>query len=1167
MPVLTDNNLKKMNSYKSMNNIVGWLMFFVAATVYILTAEPTSSLWDCGEFISAAYKLEVVHPPGAPLFLMIGRMFAKVAETFSSDKANIAYAINVMSGLCTAALVMFIFWSTTILTKLSLLGHDQKVEDLGDKIAILGSGVVAALATTFASSVWFSAVEGEVYAMSSGFTGLVIWSALRWYVADGKKADRWLVFIAYMIGLSIGVHLLSLLAIPFMAILFYYKKGNVRGMTMSHNSVFAVLGLALLVGMQFVDMPVWLHLILGFSIPALYLFAYTQTQLEERKAWLYIGISAIVGFVILIFVQSIFIPKLPQIAAYFDFTFVNDFGMGVGSGMIFFLIILVALVVGGLNYSQSRKMYGLQLGFMMFAMALMGFSTYASIVIRAQANTPINMNNPSDPYSLLSYINREQYGDRPLSYGPHFAAEQVGYESKGKSYRPVKSSTGKITYQVVSEKGEYVYNDEDMMLFPRLGHMDENREKQYRNWLDLPDDKPDWNNNMDFFFRYQIGWMYFRYFMWNFTGRQNAQQGYYASDVTKGNWISGIDFIDNKRLTPQADLPSSMKDQGRNTYYFLPLIFGLLGLLFHIARRPQDALAVGVLFLVTGVAIIIFSNQPPGEPRERDYVLVGSIFTYCIWIGMGVASIYTGLKSFFKASTLRAGLATSLVMVAPLIMGFQNWDDNSRANHTGARDYANNFLQSCAPNAIIFTYGDNDTYPLWYAQEVEGIRTDVRVVNFSLLAVDWYIDQLRRKMNDSDAIPMTISKDAYRGSARNILPVQPRGNMSMIDMIKHMGASNPVQTRSQVFPSSVPATDFFIPISKDEIRRNKVVSSSVSDDQIVDRMNLKLEAAAIYKDDIALFDIIASNAATGWKRPIYFAVTVRPEKIGIFKNYLQLEGMALRIVPILTQNNGSNAGALSMGRVDVDLMYRNLMEKFRWGGFDKYKMFVDESYSPSIQTQQFAFWRLVNSLKQNGDKERAIKVLERMYEAFPHMNFPIDENYSREGLSLFIDLGVPEKAKPHVLNLAKASAEKLKYFNKFISVSKLAEYTQVIDTKRRFITAIVQRAGGVNQISKEMNEIAINAQTEMQAAEKDRAALFTTCANQRMASLFENEIIMAASTAQQALELAESIGDATFNKQIADVFAPYGIKAGNQPQNPKQVEAPKDTAVKDTSKK
>ena len=434
-------------------------MFFVAATVYILTAEPTSSLWDCGEFISAAYKLEVVHPPGAPLFIMIGRMFANVAETFSSDKANIAYAINVMSGLCTAALVMFIFWSTTILTKLSLLGHEQKVEDLGDKIAILGSGVVAALATTFASSVWFSAVEGEVYAMSSGFTGLVIWSALRWYVADGKKADRWLVFIAYMIGLSIGVHLLSLLAIPFMAILFYYKKGNVRGMTMSQNSVFAVLGMALLVGLQFVDfsqlpfiggLSVYIHLLLGFLIPALYLFAYTQTQLDERKAWLYTGISGIVGFVILLFVQSIFIPKLPQIAAYFDFSFVNDFGMGVGSGMMFFLIILVALVVGGLYYSQTRKMYGLQLGFMMFAMALMGFSTYASIVIRAQANTPINMNNPSDPYSLLSYINREQYGDRPLSYGPHFDAEQVGYESKGQSYRPVKNTNGKISYQVVS---------------------------------------------------------------------------------------------------------------------------------------------------------------------------------------------------------------------------------------------------------------------------------------------------------------------------------------------------------------------------------------------------------------------------------------------------------------------------------------------------------------------------------------------------------------------------------------------------------------------------------------------------------------------------------------------------------------------------------------------
>ena len=1155
-----------------MNNILGWLMFLVAATVYMLTAEPTSSLWDCGEFISAAYKLEVVHPPGAPLFLMIGRMFAWVAETFSADKANIAYAINVMSGLCSAALVMFIFWSTTILAKLALVGYHGKLEDKGDMWAVLGSGIAAALSTTFAASVWFSAVEGEVYAMSSGFTGLVIWAALRWYVTDTPKADRWLVFIAYMIGLSIGVHLLSLLAIPFITLLYYYKKQKVREMTMSQTSVYAVLGFALLVGMQFMHfLPVWAHVLFGLAIPALYAYAYSQTKMEERKAWRNIGVYFVIGFAILMFVQSIFIPKIPQIAAGFDFTFVNDFGLGVGTGMMFFLILLIASVVGAIYYSQIKKHYGLQLIMMMFAMALMGFSTYTTIVIRANANTPINMNNPSDPYSLLSYINREQYGERPLSYGPHFASEQTGYVSKGKSYRPVKNAAGKISYQVVSEKGDYRYRDSDMMLFPRLGHMDENRANQYRRWLDLePNEKPTMSHNLDFFFRYQIGWMYFRYFMWNFVGRQNASQGYYSSDVSRGNWLSGIGFIDSNRLIPQADLPSGMRDQGRSTYYFLPLIFGLLGLLFHIARRPQEALAVGVLFLITGVAIILFSNQPPGEPRERDYVLVGSIFTFCIWIGLGVVSIYAGVKTYLKNSNIRAIAATALVLTAPVIMGFQNWDDQSRANHTGARDYANNFLMSCAPNAIIFTYGDNDTYPLWYAQEVEGIRTDIRVVNFSLLAVDWYIEQLRRKMNDSEAIAMTISKDAYRGSARNALPIQDsKRPMTLIDVVKFMGGSNPVQSA----PSYVPTTDIVIPINKADIRKNNAVPASVKDEQIVDQVTLKLGGRMIFKDDIALLDIVGTNAANGWKRPIYFAVTVRPEKIGPFKNYLQLEGMAQRIVPVYTEGS-ETAGAMSMGRTEVDSMYRNMMERFKWGGFDKYKLFVDESYSPSIQTQQYAFWRLIMTLKAMGDKDRALKALERMYEAFPHMNFPIDESYARVGLNLFIEFNASEKAKPHVLNLATASAEKLKYFNKFIAphdmnsfASQLNDFGNQIEGRRREISNIVQRAGGVDKLDPGSSQLAMKLQGEMQQFEAKKDQLLSTCANAEMVSLFENEISMALSTAQTAVDLANAIKDEAFKKQIEALMAPYNIKGKEMPTTDKQVEAPKDSATRDSIKR
>ncbi len=1137
-------------------------MFLVAATVYMLSAEPTSSLWDCGEFISAAYKLEVVHPPGAPLFLMIGRIFAWIAETFSTDKANIAYAINVMSGLSTAALVLFIFWSTTILAKLSLHGYKNFHSDENDNLAIIGSGVVAALSTTFASSVWFSAVEGEVYAMSSGFTGLVIWSALRWYVNDNPKSDRWLVFIAYMIGLSIGVHLLSLLAIPFIAMLFYFKKQRVREMQMGQTSIYAVLGMALLVGIQFMHfLPVFVHVLFGLAIPALYVFTYMKTEGEEKKAWMNIGLYFVIGFALLVFVQSVFIPKIPAIAASFDYFFVNDMKMGVGTGMIFFLLLLISAVVFGLYYSMQKNMYALQMGLMMFAMALMGFSTYASIVIRANANTPINMNNPSDPYSLLSYINREQYGDRPLAYGPHFAAQEINYKQKGKSYRPVKNQNGKISYQVVSEKGDYVYRKEDMMLFPRIGHMDENREKQYRNWLDLkPNEKPNMSHNLDFFFRYQIGWMYFRYFMWNFAGRQNAVQGYNSSDVTKGNWLSGIGFLDSQRLNPQNDLPSSMKDQGRNVYYFLPFIFGLIGLLFHISKRPQEALAVGVLFLITGVAIIIFSNQPPGEPRERDYVLVGSIFTYCIWIGLSVTALYQGIKNKLANTGLRAILTTLTVLVAPLLMGFQNWDDHSRAGHTGARDYANNFLQSCAPNAIIFTYGDNDTYPLWYAQEVEGIRTDVRVVNFSLLAVDWYIDQLRRKMNKSDAIPMTMPKESYRGSARNYMRVTNSGPMNVMDVLKLMSTGE-----------NIPTADIVFPVDKSMLRKNNAVPANIPDSIIENALKLRLEGSMLYKDDIALLDIVGTNAANGWKRPIYFAVTVRPEKIGSFKNYLQLEGMAQRIVPIKSTGN-ETAGAMSMGRTEIDTMYRNLMERFKWGNFDKKKMFVDESYSPSIQTQQYAFWRLINELKRIGDKDRTIKAVDKMHEAFPHFNFPIDEYYTKVSIGIYLEMGVEDKAKPHILNLANATAEKLKYFKNFMAphnpinfINELNTYNNNLDVKRQSINRMIQMSGGANKMDNELYNAASKLQAEYDEIQSKKSKLMSTCSNADMVASYENEITNAISGAQSAVDYVSNMKDEKFKKQIESILAPFGIKPRKQ-MTPEPIIEPK-AETKDTTKK
>ncbi|MCH2044238.1 MAG: DUF2723 domain-containing protein, partial [Saprospiraceae bacterium] len=728
-------------NFKLLNTLTGWVVFAIAATVYMLTAEPTGSLWDCGEFVSAAYKLEVVHPPGAPLFLMIGRMFAVAIETFTDTEAtpaNIAYALNVMSGLCTAFLVLFIFWSTTILGKLALVGREKNPEDFPTIFAILGGGIVAGLATTFATSVWFSAIEGEVYAMSAFFTGIVIWASLRWYVSEHPKADRWLIFCAYMIGLSIGVHLLSLLVIPFITVLYYYKNIHKSTMVAGTAGTYE-----------------------GNSVP-----------------WLGTLIAAGVGFGILVLVQNYIIPKVPEMAANFDFFFVNSLGTGLWTGVLTFLVFLTTWIVAGLLHAQApddkklqyffwglsgiliicsffaskfftlifagalvfdiltetgninyrkKSPYNFQMGLVMFAMVLTGFSTYVSIVIRANADTPINMNSPGDPFTLLSYLNREQYGDRPLLWGPHFKAEQKkgkkGLITTGKVYRPVTDADGKVFYDVVDTKKAVVYEDDDYMLFPRLGHT--NKKAEYPNWLELgKKEDPTMGDNLGFFFKYQIGWMYFRYFMWNFAGRQNAQQGVHNKNV-KGNWISGISFLDSSRLYNQSELTDDMRnDKGRNTYYFLPLIFGLLGMFFHFTVRTKDALSVMLLFLMTGLAIIVFLNQPPREPRERDYAFAGSIFTFCIWIGLAVPALYSWLRNSLGKSIAALG-GFAVVLSAPLIMGMQNWDDHSRALNTGARDYATNFLQSCAPNAIIFTYGDNDTYPLWYAQEVEGIRRDV----------------------------------------------------------------------------------------------------------------------------------------------------------------------------------------------------------------------------------------------------------------------------------------------------------------------------------------------------------------------------------------------------------------------------------------------------------
>ncbi len=975
-----------MISNKKLYNLAGWTVFGIALVVFFLSAERTGSLWDCGEFITGAHKLQVVHPPGAPLFILIGRMFTLVAEIFSSNPEDIAFSVNMLSGVCTALAAMMVCWITMLLGKLALVGRDGETDD-SQNIALAGSGVVAGLCTAFATSIWFSAVEGEVYAMSTFFTTLVTWAMVKWYtLPDTPKNDKWIFFAVYAAGLSIGVHLLSLLTFPALALLYYFKKYKERNLG----------GMA---------------------------------------------IATFAGLAFMVYVQKVVIVGIPLIWSKFELLMVNGMGLPFHSGIIPTVLLLGGLLFAGLKYAHKTRNPLIQSLIVAAGLVMVGFSTIGVVVIRANANTPINMNNPSDAFRLIPYINREQYGERPLLKGPHFNVDRRYLSTD------VTPRYGKLgdRYEHVEQKISQEWDSSQESLFPRMGHMDPNRRKLYYNWMGRNSGNPTMGDNLYYFFRYQVGWMYWRYFMWNFAGRQNGEQGFNPANVKSGNWISGIPFVDNMRLYNQSNLPESMKNhEGRNRYFFLPLIFGLLGVFFHFKRRPNDFLAILALFFLTGIGIIIYSNQPPNEPRERDYVLAGSIFTFCIWIGMGVLALMTILKDRAKLNGKTAGtIAVALALSAPLIMGFQNFDDHSRRHHKGSRDYASNFLNSCAENAIIFTYGDNDTYPLWYAQEIEGIRTDVRVVNLSLIAVDWYIDQLRRKVNDSPAIKMSIPAEKMYGKKRTQIPFDPRNAygdkpLPLNFALKHVGEEHPIPLQNgSSLDSDFPSRNVFIEVDKQKAIANGIVRPEDAN-QMVDRIDFTIANKGetfIFKGDVALLDIISSNA---FDRPVYFAVTCRPESLHGLDQYFELEGLALRFVPIKTPPTRESGayGMVGKGRVDIETFYNNLMNKFAWGNFDKQKLFVDRSYGPSVQTIKVAIMRAADEALRTGEKEKAIGMVDKYFEAFPHMNFPFDGNIMIF-IRIYMTAGEFEKAKPHVRQLAEEAADQLRFMMEDLTPQQL----------------------------------------------------------------------------------------------------------------------------------
>ncbi|MEW6468485.1 MAG: DUF2723 domain-containing protein [Bacteroidota bacterium] len=971
-----------MNNYNKLNNLLGWGAFLLAAVVYLSTIEPTASFWDCGEYILSCYKLEVGHPPGAPFFLLLGRFFTLFA---GGDPSQAALWVNVMSALASAFTVLFLFWTITAFAKRIVAGMNGAAEmTRGQLWAILGSGFVGAAAYTFTDSAWFSAVEGEVYAMSSLCTALVFWAILKWErIADEPYADRWLIFIAYVMGLSIGVHLLNLLAIPAIVMIYYFKKFK----TTRNGLILAIVISVLLLGA----------------------------------------------------IMNVIIPGIVSLSASFEIFFKNSIGLPFNYGTIIYFILLIGGIVWGIRYSIQKKKYVMNTIVLSFAVLLIGYSSFFVLVIRSLSNTPMDQNNPENAINLYSYLKREQYGDWPLLYGQY-------YNSPLDADEPYIDGTP--VYKRDDKAGKYViaddrknekpnYDKRFCTVFPRMWSQQGNHEKAYQSWANIKGERIRYNNpfsgevedivkptffeNLKYFFKYQVSHMYMRYFMWNFVGRQNDIQGHgieYTSQL-EGNWVSGIPFIDELRLGNQAKLPESVTEsKGNNKYYFLPLLLGLLGLVFHFNRNNKDAFVVLLLFFLTGLAIVIYLNQYPYQPRERDYSYAGSFYAFCIWIGLGVLALFDMLKQL-RNQTLRAAVITVLCTLAvPGLLAAQNWDDHNRSNRYTCLDYARNYLESCARNAIIFTNGDNDTFPLWYVQEVEGIRTDVRVVNLSLANTDWYIEQLARKAYDSDPIPLTLTVDKYGLGKREWVPIRERkeltGFQDLKKMIEFVGDDENPKAKVQLGDEArnfFPTKNFRVPVDKNKVLANGTVLKRDTA-FLVNAIEWTVSKNYLMKSDLLVLDIISAN---NWERPIYFSITTGSDAYINLQPFFQLEGLAYRLVPLKPDESKPL-------RIATDIMYENTMKKFAWGGLDKNEVYMDENNLRMAQTLRMQMITLAQALIQEGKKDKALEVLRKELQVLPEHNVPYYNEpyeYNTYLVQAFYDAGGYDEAN----KLAKRYAE------------------------------------------------------------------------------------------------------------------------------------------------
>ena len=1060
-----------MKQYKTVNNLVGWITFLIAATVYCMTIEPTASFWDCPEFITTAYKLEVGHPPGAPFFMLTANLFTQ----FVSDPALVAKMVNYMSALMSGACILFLFWSITHLVR-KLVITDETNITRGQLITVMGSGLVGALAYTFSDTFWFSAVEGEVYAYSSMFTAIVFWLILKWEdVADQPHSDRWIILIAYLTGLSIGVHLLNLLCLPAIVLVYYYKKvpgANAKG------SLLALAGSMVLVA------------------------------------------AVLYGIV----------PGVVKVGGWFELLFVNSLGMPFNTGVIVYVALLAAAIIWGIYESYNEKsrtrmnlsflltiamlgipFYGhgasaviigiLVLGVLaayLFAsklnekirmsartmntallctmMIMVGYSSYALIVIRSVANTPMDQNSPEDIFTLGEYLGREQYGTRPLFYGPAYSSKvaldvEDGYcvprqkSTDTKYVRKEKTSPDeKDSYVELPGRVEYEYAQN--MLFPRM--YSSAHTAYYKSWQDItgydvPYDQcgemlmvnmPTQWDNIKFFFSYQLNFMYWRYFMWNFAGRQNDIQS--SGEIEHGNWITGIPFIDNRLYGDQNMLPQELKDnKGHNVFYCLPLILGIIGLFWQAWRGQkgiQQFWVVFFLFFMTGIAIVLYLNQTPGQPRERDYAYAGSFYAFAIWIGMGVAGIVHLLRNYMK-EVPAAALTSAVCLLVPIQMASQTWDDHDRSGRYVARDFGQNYLMSLqeSGNPIIYTNGDNDTFPLWYNQETEGFRTDARTCNLSYLQTDWYIDQMKRPAYDSPALPITWDRTEYMEGQNEYVPIRPDfkkqidkaykaaeeevlngKNPEALNNIRAQFGDNPYElknilkywVRTKDGQAVIPTDSIVVKIDKEAVRRSGMMIPEALGDSIPDYMHISLKdekgnpKRALYKSELMMLEMLAN---ANWERPIYMAITVGTDnQLNMREHFIQ-EGLTYRFTPFDTEALGAT--------IDSEKMYDNLMNKFKFGGIDKPGIYIDENVMRMCYTHRRIFAQLITQLMKEGKKDKALAALEYAEKMIPAFNVPYDvQNGALEMAEAYYQLGNNTKADQIIDELANKSVEYLTWY-------------------------------------------------------------------------------------------------------------------------------------------